>query len=35
MDLREFNPEMYQLLAAYFVVDPVEWFKGKQRPEVV
>jgi len=28
-DLRAFNPEMYQLLAAYFGVDPLKWFHGR------
>jgi hypothetical protein len=33
-DLQEFHPEMYQLLAAYFAVDPIKWFKGGQRPDL-
>jgi MtfA peptidase len=27
-DLQELHPEMYQLLAAYYRVDPVRWFDG-------
>jgi Mlc titration factor MtfA (ptsG expression regulator) len=28
-DLQEFHREMYQLLVAYFAVDPIEWFKSR------
>ncbi len=33
-DLKAFHPEMYQLLAAYFAVDPVKWFIGRPAPEM-
>jgi MtfA peptidase len=30
IDLRDFHPELYQLLAAYYRVDPSTWFAGKR-----
>lgn len=29
-DLKELHPEVYQLLAAYYRVDPAAWFNGRQ-----
>jgi Mlc titration factor MtfA (ptsG expression regulator) len=30
IDLKEMHPEVYQLLAAYYRVEPAKWFDGRQ-----